>query len=228
MAVLLVPLAMGKSRDALAVGSASNLMRWGIALNLYLMDNEDRLPSVGGALPDPELEQAWYNALPLYLSMTPLTQLPTEQRPRPGDESLWVDPAATANDARLAWGDFFFSYGMNYWLHPIETELTYKIYRVTAPARTVFLAETAGSRPGLAPQEVALRHGTRPNGVDALGHVLFCDGHVELVSEVALRPELHTMMTEDMEPIYWRPYAGSPEPQYPEVGSLFLIESTAQ
>ncbi len=159
--------------------SANNLLQWGIALNLYLADNNDRLPEAGGDLPSAERSQAWYNALPEYLSFPPLTALPKDERPLPGQESIWVDPLATPQEARIAWGDFFFSYGMNYWLQPIEEAPPFRIHDVRNPALVLFMAPTAGPRPGIAPEMVVFR-GAKQEDVTAAIPVLFTDGHVEL------------------------------------------------
>src|SRR5690242_5174151 len=105
--------------EAQRVASFRNMQQWGIALNLYLIDNENQLPEVGRDPITPEQKKAWYNALPPYISQKSLADLPPGERPRPGVPSLWIDPA-TKPEKSWDPGVFFFNYGMNKYLQPEE------------------------------------------------------------------------------------------------------------
>ncbi len=205
---------------AALTASAANLAQWGIALNLHLADNNDRLPEVGGGLPDPERPLAWYNSLPVYLSLEPLTKLPPAERPKPGMKILWVDPQATESEAKRTWGDYFFCYGMNYWLQPIPEEAPPRIYILTDPSSTLFLTQTAGPRPGIAPADVQFRSGDKKSPETAVP-VLFTDGHVAM--------RTRRQLTDSSIPDYaalWLPFADAPNPDYEEVSIQPLFPET--
>lgn len=172
--------------DALRVASSRNLQQWGIALNLYLIENENQLPEVGGDPITPEQKKAWYNALPPYISQTPLADLPAGQRPRPGVPSIWIDPVTKPVKA---WDPevFYFNYGMNKFLQPEADKRSFRIYEINFPANVVFMAGTQGYAPGIGPEEVFFRHGaTGAANPNAETFVLFCDGHVQPVTRQKL------------------------------------------
>lgn len=181
---MFIPWLLGQKKRSLEAGSLQNLQQWGIALNLYLIENQSTLPTVGSKPPVNEDTSAWFNSLPTYLMLPQLTQLPPEKRPRPGKPSLWIDPFDFAETTVPADG-FYFSYGMNRWLQPVANYRPYKIHEIENPAATVFLAEVSGDSPGALPAQVVFRRGTT-TGPEAHTAVLFCDGHVGLQSRAAL------------------------------------------
>ena len=172
--------------DATRAASSRNLQQWGIALNLYLIDNENQLPEIGAEPVTAAQKDAWYNALPPYISQTPLGDLPEGRRPRPGVPSLWIDPAAKPVKS---WNPaaFFFNYGMNRSLQPEAGTRSFRIYEINHPANVVFLAEVAGYKPAIGPEDVDFRQGgSNPLSPKALTQVLFCDGHVQPVTREEL------------------------------------------
>ncbi len=186
--LLLLAAAIGwwiaRGREATGVASARNLQQWGIALNLYLIDNENQLPEVGVAPVTPAQEKAWFNALPVYLSQTPLADLPPGQRPKPGVPSLWVDPNSRSPrnwDPEV----FYFNYAMNRFLQPKADVRSFKINELTYPGNVVFLVEVNDYEPAATPDTVVFPHGPG-RGPRALTNVLFCDGHVAPVTRAAL------------------------------------------
>lgn len=207
-----LPLYQGQKAAARQQASANNLMQWGIALNLFLIENKNQLPAVGpvpGAAKDP---YAWYNALPLYLSQKPLQDLPEESRPRPGQVSLWTDPSAEL-PADYTEGEYYFTYAMNRWLQPKPVGLAYKVYELADPGGTVFLTEVAGRDPGAMPADAAFRYVTgKPKKPAA--HVLFCDGHVELVDREVLSDRSGANDPEvPLLEVNWVPFYMAPRPQ---------------
>lgn len=197
--------------------SADNLLQWGIALNLYLADNNDHFPEVGGALPTPDAKNAWYNALPEYLSLDPLTARSPDERPRPGMRSIWVDPFASQREARQNWGEYFFSYGMSYWLQPDPASRPFRVSMLNDPAGIIFMTTTSGPRPGVAPATVMFRAGptgpaARPNDPAAQAPILFADGHVEWKTRSEIAPPSGASHRK-----YWLPFEGAPDPNYPGV-----------
>lgn len=134
--MLMPVLAKAKSR-AQAVRCLNNLRQWGLSLQLYTAENEDRIPRDGlddqglyavdttmvdgpGSPRDPV---AWFNALPSGVGEKPFsnywtrTQRPRERFPFPGGLApMWHCPAAraTREDTFLRNGAFgFFSLAMN-------------------------------------------------------------------------------------------------------------------
>jgi len=182
---MIFPWFLGQKKRGLEAGSLQNLQQWGIALNLYLIENQSTLPSVGTKPPAAEDTTAWFNALPTYLMLPQLAQLPPEQQPRPGKKSLWIDPFDAAEPALPA-DAFYFSYGMNRWLQPVPDYRPYKIHEIENPAATVFLAEVSGDSPGALPAQVVFRRGRVTTGPEAHTAVLFCDGHVGLQTKASL------------------------------------------
>ena len=186
LGAVLATILMKQKADATRVASSRNLQQWGIALNLYLIDNENQLPDVGSDPVTPEQKKAWFNALPPYISQTPLADLPEGQRPRPGVRSLWIDP--TSKEVRV-WDPavFFFNYGMNQYLQPLKGTRSFRIYEISYPANVVFLTETESYSPALGPDNVVFRHGgVSPTSPQAHANVLFCDGHVQPVTREQL------------------------------------------
>ncbi len=172
--------------DAKRTASFRNLQQWGIALNLYLIDNENQLPEVGVDPVTPEQKSAWYNAMPPYISQTPLADLPPGQRPRPGVPSLWIDPSSKPVKV---WDQdaFYFNYAMNKYLQPVKDTRSFRIFEINFPGSVVFMVEVAGYSPGAGPEDVKFRQGSSSGtGPDAKTHVLFCDGHVQLVTKKQL------------------------------------------
>jgi prepilin-type processing-associated H-X9-DG protein len=186
--LLIVALAawiMGRNKDASGATSARNLQQWGIALNLYLIDNENQLPETGSLPIAAAQEKAWYNALPPYLSQAPLADIPPAQRPRPGVPSLWIDPAL--KPVRI-WDDeiYYFDYAMNQALQPQAGVRSFKINELNYPGNVIFITEVNGNDPFVTPETVVFRHGNRPNSPTAIANVLFCDGHVAPVTRAVL------------------------------------------
>lgn len=168
--------------EASRVAGFRNMQQWGIALNLYLMDNENQLPEVGGTPITAEQKKAWYNALPPYISQRGLADLPAGERPQPGVPSLWIDPASKPVKS---WDPevFYFNYAMNKFLQPVEGTRSFRINEINYPANVVFMVEVNDYQPAAGPQDVDFGTG---KGSTAVSNVLFCDGHVQSVSRQKL------------------------------------------
>jgi len=166
--------------DSSRIANTRNLQQWGIALNLALIENDNQLPDVGGSPVTPEQTKAWFNALPPYLSEKPLAELPPGERPRPGVPSLWIRPDTKAVKV---WDPevFYFNYGMNRDLQPVEGTRSFRIFEISFPGGVVFLAPTDGYSPESRPENVVFQ-----KGKDEVAHILFCDGHVQSVPRARL------------------------------------------
>lgn len=186
LAVVLILIWGRQASEAESAQALRQLQQWGIALNLYLLDNENTLPSVGGLPVVEEQDRAWYNALPPYLGRPAVASLAPGQRPRPGVPSFWVGPSSTPTQA---WDDqeFFFGYAMNGFLQPDPALRSFKVGELGRPGQVIFLGETAGFTPVLTPENVLTPwgpgRGTSPRSV---AQILFCDGHVEPLTRAVL------------------------------------------
>lgn len=165
----------GQKTRSESAAAARNLQQWGIALNLYLMENGNQLPEIGRTPVTEPQPRAWFNALPPYISETPLAGLPPGGRPRPGVPSLWIRPGT--KPVKI-WdpGVFYFNYGMNASLQPDAGMRSFRICEMAFPANVVFLAPIDDYAPTAAPSSVVFSKGR-----DAVAPILFCDGHVQAV-----------------------------------------------
>jgi prepilin-type processing-associated H-X9-DG protein len=190
--------------------SANNLRQWGIAFNLYLGESQNILPVAGTQDTIATADQAWFNALPPYLSQPPLKDLPLAARPGNNKGNFWTNPAAKLT-RRV---DIYqFTYAMNAWLS-VPSHGPYKIYEIENPMAVVFLAEVEGSTPAAQPADVVPRFGSsKPQNPEAAAHFLFCDGHVELLPRVrfAGQPGLEDP-EKPSDKFTWVPFYGAPKP----------------
>ena len=97
LAGMLLP-ALGKAKDKAKSASCLNSSKqWGLGLQLYASDNEDKMPrdgmnsggTYGNATGNPNDWSAWFNLLPRYLSERPLS-------------NYWTSPGITSYTANQA------------------------------------------------------------------------------------------------------------------------------
>ena len=198
LGLVLIAVLGRQKEDSTRVASARNLQQWGIALNLFLIENDNQLPEVGQTPVTPAQAKAWFNALPPYLSEKPLVELPPDERPRPGVPSLWVRP-----DTRPVkiWDPevFYFSYGMNRSLQPVDGIRSFRINETIYPGSVLFLVPTDGYSPGAGPEDVVFPK-------TGAAHVLFCDGHVQPVPRAKLLDPASLAGTNAAKGISWFQY----------------------
>jgi len=170
---------LGRQKEAGArIATVRNLHQWGIALNLYLTENNNELPEVGKMPEAPAQAKAWFNVLPLYLSEKPLAELPPGERPRPGVPSLWIRPGTKPVKIRDPEA-YYFNYGMNRNLQPDDGTRSFLINEIPFPGNVVFLAPTEGYSSDAGPENVVFPR-------TKAAHILFCDGHVQPVPRAKL------------------------------------------
>jgi prepilin-type processing-associated H-X9-DG protein len=204
--IFLVPFFARRRATSAEAASTTNLLQWGIALNIHLIENENTFPRVGPATPDPTLAKAWYNSLPRYLSQKTFAEMTPDTFPQPGERSIWIDPAVKT---KLP-GQFLFHYGMNRHLQPILASESYQTYDLEQPASVVFLTEIESRDPGATPDSVVFRHG--PYRSYAL--VLFCDGHVAPASRETLVDPIEMGSPDpNVRPVFWAPFRGARAPE---------------
>jgi prepilin-type N-terminal cleavage/methylation domain-containing protein/prepilin-type processing-associated H-X9-DG protein len=111
LAALLLP-ALGQAKaKAHAVFCLNNLKQWGLATQLYAVDNYDFLPPEGFGNPsDTQTNRGWYIALPWQLGLSRYHDMPwrTNGAINPG-RSLWICPA----NPRRSNGNNLFHYCLN-------------------------------------------------------------------------------------------------------------------
>ncbi|MEI6078381.1 MAG: prepilin-type N-terminal cleavage/methylation domain-containing protein [Verrucomicrobiota bacterium] len=140
LAAMLLPALSKAKQKALQASCNSSLHQWGLAIQLYVGDNNDGIPRDGmnasgtyGA-GDSQQVNAWFNLLPSYVSAKPLVYYTTNSAVSTSDASknsqIIPFPGATAKifscpGAQMVGGDFaqinttgsgadgFFSYVMN-------------------------------------------------------------------------------------------------------------------
>jgi prepilin-type processing-associated H-X9-DG protein len=193
---LVLALVLGQQQSNAREASAlRNLQQWGIALNLYLIDNDNNLPFVGSMPVSADEAKAWFNALPPYLSRPALATLPPGERPRPGVDSFWVSPASAPV---RSWDDevFYFGYGMNRYLQPDPDLRSFRIHELERPGQVIFMSEKAGYDSTLTPENILSPWGS---GMHPEAMVLFCDGHVRKTPRPILVDDPQTLSVQNLE-----------------------------
>lgn len=163
---------------ARCIQCVSNLSQWGMALQMYIKDNDGYLPRRGqGVQPVFQYNRPddWFNSLTPYLEMPSYWELyQAGQTPKPHDRSVFVCPEADAS--ATAGSSNFITYGMNIficrWDQPDRTKIT----KLTNISTLAFMVDSPGGYASTVPSpsaySVLARHGGRAN-------VVFFDGHVQ-------------------------------------------------
>src|SRR5262245_61822297 len=106
---LLLPVLNRARQNSYSVYCLNNLRQWGLATQVFAVDNDDYLPKDGSPNGTPTAE-GWYNDLPRGLGIPPYKDVPwrTNTELRPG-RSIWICPA----NARVSNGNNLFHYCLN-------------------------------------------------------------------------------------------------------------------
>lgn len=202
---VVLPYFQYRARAAKRSASLQNLRQWGIALNLYLVESDNSLPASGTG---PDDARAWFNTLPVYLSLKPLSGQTRESVLEVG---LWTDPAARVDAP--GGPETAVTYGMNAWLHPHPDKAPCRIYEVEDPTATFFLLATEPGRLRVLPGQIAYRHGVATPKSKSRSQALFCDGHVEEISpQQGNHPDAAKSGTTPPARPTWVPYFNAPAP----------------
>jgi len=191
LAAVLIPYYLNREADAKQARALANMRQWGIALNLHLIENDNQLPRVGNDQVSEDQTDAWYNSLPVYIGLKSLASFAPSERPRPGDESLWISPASRPV-RNIPDTVHYFEYGMNRYLQPDPELRSFKINELNYPGGVIFLAPVSHFSPESSEESLICRFGRRGDDPEAEAPILFCDGHAryltraELTSDAAL------------------------------------------
>lgn len=177
LGIMIIPRLVAQEGRISEIAAMNNLRQWNIGLNLYLLEHNNRLPDVGPSTPDANLTNAWYNALPPYLSQLPWSKLTSASLADDNARAIiWSDPAFRKL-RRYTNSIFLFPYAMNRFLQPDPSYPAYRIFDVANPQTVIFLGESASMSPGLMPETISFRHARNAKSERAKAHVLFVDGH---------------------------------------------------
>lgn len=172
LAALLLPALLGARESARRATCQSNLRQWSMAAIRYADERGGALPRRGqGVQPTEQFDrpQDWFNALPPYLNLTPLSQL------RRTDKSARVDGVWKCPTLPDADRPQYFAYGMNMWLSTWKSPQPDNIAKVGPLATMVFMADGNGSQCSILPAKKPYSPDPRHEG---LVNLSFLDGHV--------------------------------------------------
>ncbi len=147
LASLLLPALSRAKEKAKAAVCLNNLKQWGLATQLFALDNNDLLPK-DGTPNGTSLNDGWYNDLPRVLNLPPYRAMPwrTNANIEPG-RSLWICPA----NRRRSNGNNLFHYCLNEHVNGTGAGKQVRLCSIPAPVRTVWLFDN-GKLAGVAQQ----------------------------------------------------------------------------
>lgn len=135
LAALLLP-ALNRARQrAQAAACLNHLRQWGLATQLFALDNQDCLPK-DGAPNGISLDEGWYNDLPRVLGLPTYKEMPwrTNAALEPG-RCLWICPA----NSRRSNGNNLFHYCLNEHVNGTGAGKQVKLSSIRHPTRVVWL-----------------------------------------------------------------------------------------
>jgi type II secretory pathway pseudopilin PulG len=236
LAAMLLPALAKAKQEAQRIKCLNNMKQWGLGFHMYVDDNHDFVPeegnatlainSPGGSGDADNLDTAWYNIIPPYISLKSLVNLyQTTNGPTPSSGSIFscpscADPNTSEGFSKpLKMTKAFFMYGENNYLcvnygtvitGVSQTKLSY----VVKPSATVFVGEpdpnaaTEPAESGVTGYYQVARHGK-------LGDLALCDGSACSARVVDFTNNATTAITEWSEPNH-PPYYWFPSPTTPK------------
>jgi prepilin-type N-terminal cleavage/methylation domain-containing protein/prepilin-type processing-associated H-X9-DG protein len=181
---LLLP-ALGRTRKASnQVSCISNLRQWGLAIQMYAIENHGYLPRRGqGVALTIQIDRPvdWFNVLPPMLQLATYSDLSAgNQIPRPGGpSSVWLCPEAAEFDSTNYW-----SYGMNMGLS-VETAsqnngMPDKISGVGDTSTMALFADAPGNYCSVFPSRYPNGYNPVPRHNKSV-NICFLDGHAAAI-----------------------------------------------
>jgi prepilin-type N-terminal cleavage/methylation domain-containing protein len=135
LAALLFPSLTRARQSVQAASCLNNLRQWGLATQLFALDNGDFLPK-DGTPNGTSVGEGWYNDLPRVLGLPCYRELAwrTNAQLEPG-RSLWICPA----NPRRSNGNNLFHYCLNEHVNGTGAGNQVRLAALPHPARTVWL-----------------------------------------------------------------------------------------
>ena len=225
LAGLLLPALAKAKAKAQATTCLNNMKQWGLACTMYAEDNEDQVPEEGNTvLPinHPQNADAWYNSVPLQLSLQSLKSLytaPTPEVPLPGSKTIFACPSAPKPTFTPGIGKAYFMYGENGRLcinkGARPNGLNTKLGSVVKPSDTIFMAEVNGNSTsaGAAQSNVIGKYAVGRH--DGRGELAFLDGSARILRTNDFWRLIDSAAEEwnanPPYPTYWYPTAATPQ-----------------
>jgi len=167
LASMLLPALAKAKQKAQRTGCTSNARQWGLALTMYLDDNNQvfPLPKIATATPGApgynenapmwndfaafhasrQGDTAWFNALPSYVSQPPLWQLAGSPENFVGSRKIFDCPTALAQPTEFPASRVVFNYGMNpkgnTGMTGVDYGVNFKASMLANPSAFVFMSD---------------------------------------------------------------------------------------
>lgn len=147
LAALLLPSLAAARQQTHSTCCLNNLRQWGLATQLFALENDDFLPK-DGTPNGTSVNEGWYNDLPRMLRLPTYKEMPwrTNAACEPG-RTLWLCPS----NPRRSNGNNLFHYCLNEHVNGLGTGNQVKLTSLRRPAQTVWLFDN-GKLAGVAQQ----------------------------------------------------------------------------
>lgn len=167
LAALLLPAfshAKEKARTTVCLG---NLKQWGLATQLFALNNDDRLPK-DGSPNGLSTTEGWYVDLPRTLGQPIYAEMPWRTNASiPLGKSIWICPS----NPRRSNGVNLFHYCLNRHVNLTGAGNQVRLSKIPQPSATVWLFDNGGTAP------VAQQNNVHSNLHSAGANFTFLDGH---------------------------------------------------
>ncbi len=148
LAGLFLPVLAKAKAKVRSIACLNNLKQWGLAMQVYAVDNDDLLPEEGSANALPN-NRGWYVVLPRALGLKTYHEMPWRTNPAAAlGRSLWICPANTNRSN----GNNLFHYCLNEHIDGTGAQdRPARLASVNRPAQVVWLFDN-GKRAAVAQQ----------------------------------------------------------------------------
>ncbi len=140
LAAMLLPALNRAKEKANAACCLNNLKQWGLATQMFALENNDLLPK-DGSPNGTSIDEGWYIDLPRVIGLRTYKEMPwrTNASVEPG-RSTWICPSNT----RRSNGNNLFHYCLNEHVNGTGTGNQTRLSRIPQPALTVWLFDNGG------------------------------------------------------------------------------------
>jgi prepilin-type N-terminal cleavage/methylation domain-containing protein/prepilin-type processing-associated H-X9-DG protein len=169
LAAMLLPALSRAKEKANAACCLNNLKQWGLATQMFALENNDLLPK-DGSPNGTSIDEGWYIDLPRVIGLRTYKEMPwrTNASVEPG-RSTWICPSNT----RRSNGNNLFHYCLNEHVNGTGAGNQTRLSRVPQPALTVWLFDNGGLA------GVAQQNNVHTNLHTKGAQFTFLDGHAQ-------------------------------------------------